>query len=98
MDTEPDVPPAFDVDAVAALARLALTPDERTRFSAQLRDVLAYVRQLADAPVAPAGGAGDGPGVVLREDAVTPSLPREAALANAADTLAGFFRVPPLRE
>lgn len=98
MDSEPAPPPAFDVDAVAALARLALTPDERARFSAQLGDVLAYVRQLADAPVTHAGGIGAGDGVRLRADVVTPSLPRELALANAADTLAGFFRVPPLRE
>ncbi|MEO8084322.1 MAG: Asp-tRNA(Asn)/Glu-tRNA(Gln) amidotransferase subunit GatC [Ardenticatenales bacterium] len=98
MTTEPDAPPAFDVDAVAALARLALTPDERARFSAQLSDVLAYVRQLADAPVESHGRIGQGEGARLREDVVTPSLPRDAAKANAADTYAGFFRVPPLRE
>lgn len=98
MTIESNAPPAFDVDAVAALARLALTPDERARFSAQLSDVLAYVRQLADAPVDATGRMGQGAGVRLREDVVTPSLPREAAMANAADTYAGFFRVPPLRE
>lgn len=93
---------AFDIDAVAALARIDLSDDERARFRAQLADVLAYVAVLAAAPVAVGGEAGVGLGdaapVRWRGDDVTPSLPREAALANAAETLAGFFRIPPLRE
>lgn len=93
---------AFDIDAVAALARIDLTDDERTRFRAQLADVLAYVAVLAAAPVEVGGdaavGVGDGAPVRWRDDDVTASLPRDAALANAAETLAGFFRIPPLRE
>ena len=90
--------PTFDIDALAALARIDLTPAERDRFRAQLGDVLAYVAQLADAPAGPGGGLGEGAGVRLRDDVVGPSLPREAALANAAESLAGFFRVPPMRD
>jgi len=33
---------------------------------------------------------------VLREDAAQPSLPREALLANAAESEAGCFKVPPV--
>lgn len=90
--------PTFDIDALAALARLDLTAAERDRFHAQLGDVLAYVAQLADAPVGEGSAVGQGAGVRLREDVVGPSLPRDDALANAADTLAGYFRVPPMRE
>jgi len=94
----PSTAPTFDIDALAALARIDLTRDERERFRAQLGDVLAYVAQLAEAPVGDGSSLGLGAGVRLRDDVAGPSLPREAALANAADTLAGFFRVPPMRE
>mgnify|MGYP001161527199 CR=1 FL=1 len=90
----------FDIDAVAALARLALTDDERRRFRAQLADVLAYVDVLAGAPVDDLrrAGADDAPAVRWRDDVAAASLSRDAALANAADTRAGFFRIPPLRD
>ena len=36
-----------DVDRIATLARLALTPEERNRFATQLSDVLQYVAQIS---------------------------------------------------
>lgn len=87
-----------DVDRIATLARLALTPDERQRFATQLSDVLQYVAQISTI---------DTTGVVAtshplptadawRDDQPRPSLPTGDALANAPDANrdAGLFRVP----
>jgi len=86
------------VDRIAALARLGLTEAEREALRHQLADVLGYVGQLAglvldEAP--PFLGPAVAP---LRADEPGPSLPRAEALANAARTTAGYFRVPTILE
>ncbi len=90
-----------EVERIAALARLELTPDEADLFTRQLGDVLDYAERLqaVDTSAAPAGwrpGAADSP---LRADEGRPSLPADEAVANAPDPGAGpggarFFRVP----
>ncbi len=102
----PDRLTRADVERIAALAHLDLTPEEVDLFTPQLADVLEYAQRLA---AVDAGGAGDGatgrpPGGAdcpRRPDSVRPSLDREATLANAPDGVAagaaedgGFFRVP----
>jgi aspartyl-tRNA(Asn)/glutamyl-tRNA(Gln) amidotransferase subunit C len=87
-----------DVDRIAELARLALTDRERDLFARQLADILGYFEQIARVPtegVAPTSHV-QFEQSVLRDDTVTPSLPREEALANAPDAArtAGLFRVP----
>lgn len=85
---------------VATLARLDVTEAEVGRLAEQLSSVLEYVEQL---------GRLDLEGVEpmahvleyatpLREDAVRPSLPRDAALANAPAAEQGCFRVPKVIE
>lgn len=94
-------PPALshqEVERIAALANLALTDRERDLFARQLADILGYVNQLAAVDtqgVPPTAHVLHGP-TVLRADDVVPSLPRDAALANAPDAArdAGLFRVP----
>jgi aspartyl-tRNA(Asn)/glutamyl-tRNA(Gln) amidotransferase subunit C len=86
-----------DVDRIAALARLELTDDERTRFAAQLSAILAYADQVQQADtsaVAAPGSAADAPRV--REDELLPCLDRTLVLdqAPAADRAAGLFKVP----
>jgi aspartyl-tRNA(Asn)/glutamyl-tRNA(Gln) amidotransferase subunit C len=87
-----------DVDRIAALARLELTDDERTRFATQLSAILAYADQVqqvdtsavdAAAGLAPAGSP-------MRDDEPRPSLDRDTVLsqAPAADRGAGLFKVP----
>ena len=88
----------FDIARVAALARLRLTPDEARLYRTQLTAILDYVRQIeavdttgvsaAELDLPPAGAA--------RTDEVRPSLPPDAALANAPDTIAAphLVRVP----
>jgi aspartyl-tRNA(Asn)/glutamyl-tRNA(Gln) amidotransferase subunit C len=83
------------VERVAALARLTLSDEERRTFARQLDEVLAYAETLQSLdtegvpPMDHAGAAG-----ALREDAVTPGLPRGRALEDAPDTADGLFRVP----
>ncbi|MSU50523.1 MAG: Asp-tRNA(Asn)/Glu-tRNA(Gln) amidotransferase subunit GatC [Opitutus sp.] len=43
--------PALDIDHVAKLARLALTPEEKATFAHQLGDVLHHIEQLSKVDV-----------------------------------------------
>jgi aspartyl-tRNA(Asn)/glutamyl-tRNA(Gln) amidotransferase subunit C len=89
------------VEAIAALANLALAPSELDLFARQLGDVLAYaeeVQQVDTAGVPPTAHVATRHGSD-RPDRVTPCLDRDAALANAPDAARGagagfFFRVP----
>lgn len=87
-----------DVDRIAALAHLALSEDERRRFSGQLADILAYARTVQDVDTAgvPPTTHTLVPQGRLREDEPRPSLPRAQALAAAPEAAieAGLFRVP----
>ena len=86
-----------DVDRIAALARLELTDEERTRFAAQLSAILTYADQVqqADTSAVPPADI-DAALVRLRDDAPAPSLDRAALLTQspAADRAAGLFKVP----
>jgi aspartyl-tRNA(Asn)/glutamyl-tRNA(Gln) amidotransferase subunit C len=86
-----------DVDRIAALARLELTDDERSRFATQLSAILAYadqVQQVDTSTVAPAAPSPDDSRT--RDDVLRPSLDRDLVLsqAPAADRAAGLFKVP----
>ena len=87
-----------EVERIAALAHLALTEDEKERFTRQLAGILAYATQIEQVPVegVPPTSHALLPHAVLREDIVRPSLPREQALAQApgAARETGLFRVP----
>jgi aspartyl-tRNA(Asn)/glutamyl-tRNA(Gln) amidotransferase subunit C len=89
-----------DVEHVARLARLDLAPEERERMRSQLDAILGYVEQLRrvdtagvepTAHVLPLAN-------VMRDDAVRPSYPAEAMLANAPEPEDGQFRVPRILE
>jgi len=92
--------PHLDIRAVAHLARLELTPEEQTRYGAQLGDILRYVEQLQQVDV-----TGVEPTAhalprfnVTRPDVVQPSLPLEAALRNAPARGQDLFVVPKIVE
>ena len=85
---------------VAHLARLQLMPDEVDAFSSQLGAILDYVARLDEldtSRVEPMVHAVEVSNV-LREDALTPSLPRDAALANAPKSDGRYFLVPAIIE
>lgn len=89
-----------EVDAVALLARLELTPEETETFTGQMDAILAYVEKLNELDT---GGIIPTSHAVpvenaFRDDAVRPSIGVENALANAPDRVEGFFRVPKVIE
>jgi aspartyl-tRNA(Asn)/glutamyl-tRNA(Gln) amidotransferase subunit C len=74
-----------DVEKVALLGRLILTPDELESMTADLAGIVGYVDQLAEVDtddVAPMVHAIELRNVT-KDDAVAASLPRGEALANA---------------
>ncbi len=82
------------IDAVARLARLSLTREERTRFARELEAIVAWadsLHTLDTEGVPPLRHADDD---ALREDAPRDGLPRELALEPAPDQAEGLFRVP----
>ena len=85
-----------EVRKVALLARLALTEEEVDTFTEQLGGVLDYMGLLAELDtegVEPMAHAVELTNV-FRDDMVTVSLDREAALANAPHHDAECYRVP----
>jgi aspartyl-tRNA(Asn)/glutamyl-tRNA(Gln) amidotransferase subunit C len=94
------MPVELDIDHLARLARLALTPQEKERFRLQLGLILEHaerVGQVAAEDVPPTSHPVPRSNV-FRPDEVEPSLPREEALAGAPDRLDDRFRVPRILE
>jgi aspartyl-tRNA(Asn)/glutamyl-tRNA(Gln) amidotransferase subunit C len=85
-----------DVEYVARLARLDLTPQEKIRFEKQLGSIIAYIDQLneSDTEDVPATSHVLPLRNIFREDELLASLPQISALANAPSKKDGFFRVP----
>src|SRR5437868_6269862 len=75
-----------DVERIAALARLELTPDEVTLFAGQLTAILAYadqVQQVDTSGIDPAAAAASGPPpVALAEGLPTGALAKVGAAAR----------------
>ena len=78
-------PSDIDIDYVANLARLALTPQEKEVFSRQLGDVLRYIEKLREVDVSQVEPTAHASPVynVWADDVPQPGLPVEAALRNA---------------
>jgi aspartyl-tRNA(Asn)/glutamyl-tRNA(Gln) amidotransferase subunit C len=88
------------VEHVAQLARLALSAEEKQRFTEQLNAILSYMEQLNEAPtegVEPTAHVLDLVNV-LRDDTVRHRHNADAALANAPETVQHFFVVPRIVE
>ena len=86
-----------DVERIATLARLELTPDEVTLFAGQLTAILAYADQVQQVDTSGVGVAPAATGdMAARDDGPAPSLDRDLVLAQApaADRAAGLFNVP----
>ena len=89
-----------DIEKIAELAHLEITPSELAMFTPQMADIVNYVEQLnaldtsnvepSLGGLTPEGEATDS----ARDDAVLPSLGQKLALAEAPDAASGHFRVP----
>ncbi len=84
------------VEHVATLARLRLTPEETDSLTRELGAILSHVDQLAalnTENVQPTEFLAV-PHLPLRHDEATPGVTHEAALAPAPSVLSEGFRVP----
>lgn len=84
-----------EVRHVAELAKLHLTDEEVAQYAGQLSAILDYAESLQAVDTS---NVPPTPYVlqltnVMRDDQPEPSLSNEAALANAPDSVDGFFRV-----
>ncbi len=78
------------------LARLELATGEADAVAADLDVLLGYLARLQELDVddEPEWTPPVTPAAVMRPDSLSPSLPRDAALALAPNAQDGFFRVP----
>jgi aspartyl-tRNA(Asn)/glutamyl-tRNA(Gln) amidotransferase subunit C len=90
----------LDVKYVAHLARIQLTPDEESRFGAQLGQVLDYIEKLKQLDVSNVEPTAHAVPLVnvTRADEIRPSLPNNEALRNAPARANGLFVVPKIVE
>jgi aspartyl-tRNA(Asn)/glutamyl-tRNA(Gln) amidotransferase subunit C len=89
-----------DVEHVARLARLELSPEEKVLFADQMGAILGYVEKLKELDtegVAPTSHAVPMANA-FREDRERPSIGLENALANAPAREGAFFAVPKVIE
>lgn len=90
----------FDVNYVAKLARLKLSPEEQQKIGAQLGDILGYIEKLKGVDVTGVEPTAHAfPLVnVVRPDEARPSMSHEDALRNAPQSSNGLFVVPKIVE
>lgn len=89
----------FNIDKIADLAKLKLSPEQKRKFSGQIEEILSYMQQLKELDtrnVEPLCHIHEGLSV-FRDDVVKPSLDREKALMNAPAQGQGFFKTPKIK-
>ena len=93
-----------DVQRVAELANLALTPEEVARMAHDLDGILTHIDKLNELdtsnvePMAQVLFHSPGDTATLREDVERPSLPNTLAVGNAPVTSGGYYKVPKVIE
>ncbi len=90
----------MDIKYVAHLARIALTPEEEQKLSAQLGNILGYIEKLNELDVSNVEPTAHAVPLVniTRPDEIHPSLSTEEALRNAPARANGLFLVPKIVE
>jgi aspartyl-tRNA(Asn)/glutamyl-tRNA(Gln) amidotransferase subunit C len=93
-------PAELNIDHVAKLARLALTPEEKAKFAQQLGDVLHHIEQLSKVDVSGVEPTAHAFPIynVWADDVAKPGLPVEAALRNAPAQRDNMIVVPKVVE
>ena len=84
-----------EVERIAKLARIGLSPAETSKMSEELGRILEFVEQLQKVDVTGTAPTDQVTGLedVWREDVVKPSMPREQLLANAPEQKDGYIVV-----
>ncbi len=94
------VPEDLNIDRIANLARLALTDEEKVKFSAQLADVLTNIEKLKQVNVDGVEPTAHAFPIynVWADDVAKPGLPVEDALRNAPEKRDNMIVVPKVVE
>ncbi len=94
------MPSDFNIQYVAHLARLSLSPAEEQQFGAQLGGILGYIEKLKELDVTGIEPTAHAVPLVnvFRPDVAGPSLSTEEALRNAPAASGGLFLVPKIVE
>lgn len=90
-----------EVERLARLARIALSPEETERFAVELGQIVDFVEQLQSVDVSKTGPTDQVTGLVsvLRDDEVRPAAQsREQLLANSPEREGGYIKVSRVRE
>ena len=89
-----------EVEHVARLARLGISPEEVLRYRDQLRNILHHIEALnrADTSKVPATAHPLDERNVMRDDVVEACLPAEDALRNAPSREDSYFKVKAIQE
>jgi aspartyl-tRNA(Asn)/glutamyl-tRNA(Gln) amidotransferase subunit C len=92
--------PTLNIDHIAKLARLALTPEEKAQFAEQLGNVLHHIEQLAKVDVSGVEASAHAFAVnnVWADDVAQPGLPLAQALRNAPAQRDNMVAVPKVVE
>ena len=92
--------PDLNIDHVAKLARLALTAEEKARFSQQLGDVLHHIEQLGKVDVTGVEPTAHAFPItnIWADDIARPGLTVESALRNAPAQRDNMIVVPKVVE
>ena len=90
----------FNIKYVAHLARIALTPEEEKKLSAQMAHILGYIEKLKELDVSNVQPTAHAVPLinVTRVDEIGESLSQEEALQNAPAKANGLFMVPKIVE
>ena len=90
----------INIQYVAHLARIALTPDEEKKLGAQLGNILGYIEKLRELDVSNIEPTAHAVPLVniTRADETRPSLSHAEALRNAPRQANGLFIVPKIVE
>ena len=94
------MPIEIDIDGVARLARLELTPEQAAAYGEQLQAILEYAARIQALPTDGVPPTSHPLPMVNadRDDVPGPTLDREEVLARAPDRDGPYFRVPPFLE
>ena len=94
------MPSDFNIQYMARLARLSLSPAEEEQLGAQLAGILGYIEKLKELDVSGIEPTAHAVPLVnvFRPDVAQPSLSNEEALRNAPAKANGLFIVPKIVE
>ena len=88
------------VEKIAELGRLELSSEETELLTEQLSSIIGHIEKLNELdttdvpPMSHCAQAGGDVEYAKRDDRVRPSLGQKAAVENAPDAEAGYFKVP----